>query len=136
MSSPRRGGLGDSDPLAARPRRVPPIIPNRIVVEDPADAVPAVVTPGPGPKPPGKPTSTKVVPKTKTQIGVYVDSEVLSAAKDAVIALTAEPGGPRSLSQLVEQALRNETTRLAQKYNGGHPFRPRRVELQPGRPTN
>ena len=78
-------------------------------------------------------TSTKSIARNKTQVSVYVDSDVLSAAKDVVIALTPEPEGPRNLSAFVEQALRNETARLAEQFNCGKPFPKRRVELRPGR---
>jgi uncharacterized protein (DUF4415 family) len=152
MSSPRRGGLGDTDPLATRPRRVPSVIPSSISPEDDSqdgtatstaptadaavDAAAASAAPTRGrARPPAKRNaSTKVVAKNKTQVSVYVDTDVLSAAKDAVIALTPEPEGPRNLSVFVEQALRNETARLAEQFNRGKPFPRRRVELQPGRP--
>lgn len=129
MSSPRRG-LGDRDPLASRPRRLPPVIPSRITAEDveaePRDADEPADQPAP--------RGTKMVPKSKTQMSAYVDKAVLDAAKDTVIALTAT-GGPRNLSMLVEQALRHEIARLAQAHNNGEPFPARLVQLQPGRPT-
>lgn len=131
MSSPRRG-LGDRDPLASRPRRLPPVIPSRISAED-VEAEPRDVGDGePADQP--APRGTKMVPKSKRQMSAYVDKAVLDAAKDTVIALTAS-GGPRNLSMLVEQALRHEIERLAQAHNNGEPFPARLVQLQPGRPT-
>ena len=82
----------------------------------------------------GRGRSAKVVPKDKTQIGAYVDNQVLSDAKDAVVFLQAAGAEtPVNLSELITQALRREVDRLAGEHHAGQPFPARTVELQPGR---
>ncbi len=155
--APRRG-LAD-DPLTRpsqpdRPRRLPPIIPTTIADDDPVDPADADSSDGaadesapPAPAPAhaaaggeephspqrALPKRTKSIGRGKTQLTSYIDSQVLDSARDAVLSVIARPGGHRSLSGLVEEAMRREIVRLQDEFNRGRPFPKREVELQAGR---
>ena len=129
-----RGGLGDNDPLAARPRRVPSVIP-------PAEPTPSPAAVDDHDGPPARParraarSSTKVVPGNKRQVTVYIDADVDNEARNAILALMSNPAGHRNLSGLIETAIAREVQRLQGELHGGKPFPQRQVELQPGRPA-
>lgn len=126
-----RRGLGDTDPLLPRPRRLPGVIPTTgaYPAGDQPDAEPAPPTPAAGPTK----RRTKTVARGKTQVTSYIDDAVLDSARDTVLSVIARPGGHRSLSGLVEEAIRREIIRLQDEFNHGKPFPKREVELRSGR---
>lgn len=77
---------------------------------------------------------SKVIGAGKTQVTAYINAKVVDQARNAVLALMANPAGHRTLSALIEASIVTEIRRLELEYNNGRPFPARRVELQPGRP--
>jgi uncharacterized protein (DUF4415 family) len=150
-------GLGDTDPLTARRRRVPSTIPSSADLTAPEDpsttAAPAASQPADRDSDPHRPTaptadddaparpakrsakSTKSIPGNKRQVTAYINADVVDEARNAVLALMANPAGPRNLSTLVEAAITRELERLRDELHNGKPFPQRQVELQPGRPA-
>lgn len=135
MAAPR--GLGDADPLAKR-RRVPSTIPTSADLaaagsatpddeDDPAAARPARRRAA------GK--TTKAIPGDKRQVTAYIAADVVDDARNAVLALMANPAGHRTLSALIEKGIAREVQRLRDELNDGKPFPQRQVELQAGRPA-
>lgn len=90
---------------------------------EPASAVAAVGTAST--KPVGADTTTG--PKEK--IAGYVPAELADSVRDAVAALGSHADDPRSLSEFLETAARNELARLQQERNSGRAF-PRRARRQ------
>jgi len=133
-------GLGGNDPLE-RPRRLPRVIPDTTGLEPTAPA-PAAAPAAAGGDPDGVPERrtpapakrTKAIPRDKRQVTAYIDAEVVDAARNAVLALMANPAGHRTLSALVEEGIRREVARLSEELYDGAPFPVRQVELQAGRP--
>jgi len=62
----------------------------------------------------------------KEKIAAYVPGELAESVRDAVAALGSHIDDPRSLSELLESALRREVERLQRERNDGQPF-PRRA---------
>lgn len=119
-------GLGN-DPLTARARRLPSVIPSA----EQAAAPPPAPTPADA-RPAGR--SSKVVGKDKTQVTGYIHTTVVEDARNAVVATMSNPAAHRNLSQLIEAAVVAEVARMRQQFHDDEPFPARRVELQPGRP--
>jgi len=78
------------------------------------------------------PATPKVV-TGKVQWTNYIDSGIREDARNAVAALAATPGGPASLSELVENAIEREVGRLEKEFNHSEPFPTRSREMRPGR---
>jgi len=94
------------------------------VIPEPA-AEPAV-TIGSGPR---KPAGADTTTGAKEKIAGYVPAELADSVRDAVTALGSHADDPRSLSEFLENAARNELARLQQERNDGRPF-PRRARRQ------
>lgn len=62
----------------------------------------------------------------KEKIAAYVPSELAETVRDTVAALGSHIDDPRSLSELLESALRREVQRLQDERHNGEPF-PRRA---------
>jgi hypothetical protein len=65
-----------------------------------------------------------------------MDDELLEEARGAIIAMGFEGRGPKSLSDLVNDALEREIRRLRRQYNRGRPFAPYPRPLPAGRPRS
>ena len=137
-------GLGGTSPLNAGRRRLPSVISGTTEAhEDPEPATNPPPAPAPAPAEPGAtadqpdaaPRRSKMIPRHKTQVTSYLPTDLVNDARDAVVALTPNPAGHRTLSALVEEAVRREITRLSETHNDGRPFPRRQVELQAGRPS-
>jgi len=131
--APRRG-LGDTDPFVTRPRRLPPVIP--ITGDGPTDDADdrrGTPVPAAAAEPATAAKQTKTIGRGKTQVTSYINTGVLDSARDTVLSVIARPGGHRSLSGLVEEAIRREIVRLQDEFNHGKPFPKREVELRSGR---
>jgi hypothetical protein len=76
----------------------------------------------------------KQLPAGVEQLSVYIPRELTEAARDAVIATTAYPGGYQGLSALVADALAEKLDRLRSEFNHGEPFPRRAAGLPRGRP--
>lgn len=139
MTSPKRRGLGDTDPLA-RPRRTPAVIPSSLEAEDDSlsDAAAvdqaAAATAAP-PAAPARPERARGGSAGKTKLSVYIDDAVLSDTKNAYIALLATTG-MSTLSAYVERALQDQNARLADEHNNGKAFPARTVEPRAGKPIS
>ncbi|MCX5199731.1 hypothetical protein OOK31_38640 [Streptomyces sp. NBC_00249] len=71
----------------------------------------------------------------KEKLQPYITTEVAEAARNAVVATTPYEGGYQSLSDLIEDAIREKLTRLERKFNEGEPFAQRpRKKIRTGRP--
>src|SRR6266568_340508 len=84
---------------------------------------------------PSKP-GRKQVRADMIQLSVYVPRDLADAARNAVIATTAYPGGYRRLSALVADALAAKVTSLQDQFNDGAPFPQRADALPRGRPRS
>jgi hypothetical protein len=71
---------------------------------------------------------------TKSKATFYIDDELIDEARGAMIALGYEGRGPKSLSDLVNEALEREMLRLRRRFNGGKGFKPYPRALPAGRP--
>lgn len=146
-----QGGLGGTNPLADRKRRVPSVIPTTDTTDDSAPAAAGddiatsagseqadqtTATPAAKRATKRATTTTKRVPATKRAVSVYVDAEVDNQARNAILGAMAAPGAHRNLSAFVEEAMRREIRRLQNEFNHGKPFPQRQVELQLGRPLS
>lgn len=138
MAAPR--GLGDTDPLAKR-RRVPSTIPTSadLAAAGSADSTAAdEADDGPPTRPERRRTTgktTKAIPGNKRQVTAYIAADVVDDARNAVLALMANPAGHRTLSALIEEGIAREVQRLRDELHNGKPFPQRQVELQAGRPA-
>lgn len=137
MAAPR--GLGDTDPLAKR-RRVPSTIPTSADLAAANSAAPEATDDPDGPparpgrrRAPGK--TTKAIPGNKRQVTAYIGADVVDDARNAVLALMANPAGHRTLSALIEEGIAREVQRLRDELHAGKAFPQRQVELQAGRPA-
>ncbi|MEU2740949.1 hypothetical protein OG762_52260 (plasmid) [Streptomyces sp. NBC_01136] len=71
----------------------------------------------------------------KEKLQPYITKDVAEAARDAVVWTTPHEGGYQSLSELIEDAIKEKVAKLQRKYNNGEPFPPRpRKEIRTGRP--
>lgn len=70
-------------------------------------------------------TTTTTRSDTKVKVQGYISAPLADAARDAISALGSHIDDPRTLSELMEHALRHELARLVDKRNGGRPFPPR-----------
>lgn len=78
---------------------------------------------------PRKPAGADTTTGPKEKIAGYVPAELADSVRDAVASLGSHVDDPRSLSEFLETAARNELARLQQERNGGRPF-PRRARRQ------
>ncbi len=70
----------------------------------------------------------------KEKLAGYVPADLVDSVRDAVAALGSHPEDPRSLSEFLENAARNELARLERERNEGRAFPSRaRRQLVPGR---
>ncbi len=96
------------------------------------------VIPAGGPLGDATPTPAAPVGATtserKEKLAGYVPADLVDSVRDAVAALGSHPEDPRSLSEFLENAARNELARLERERNEGRAF-PRRARrrLVPGR---
>jgi hypothetical protein len=99
----------------------------------PADPTPPE-TPPPAQPPAAAVPRGQVAGKEKLQ--PYISIPVAEAARNAVVATTPFEGGYQSISDLIEDAIREKVQRLQRKFNNGDPFpeRPRK-RLKTGRPA-
>lgn len=72
-------------------------------------------------------------PMEKIKASFYVSSALVDECRDAV-AFLAGPPLHLSLSQLVEEALREKLARLKEEFSDGQPFPPHRGKVRAGRP--
>ncbi|MFE7194510.1 hypothetical protein [Kitasatospora sp. NPDC057541] len=102
--------------------------------------------PEPTPEPTPAPAATKAkaepapepVPRGqvagKEKLQPYITKAVAEAARNAVVATTPYEGGYHSLSDLIEDAIKEKLTKLQRKFNNGQPFAQRPRRMRTGRP--
>ncbi len=73
------------------------------------------------------------VARAKVRATLYVPTELLEEARDAVVFLAGYPVR-MTLTRLVEEAFRAELRRLKQLHNNGQDFPQRSEDLKGGRP--
>ncbi|VTR77239.1 hypothetical protein [Cellulomonas hominis] len=81
---------------------------------------------------PRVPTDYQRGPKATTSLALGV--ELKSRAETAVLRTSPLPGGARSLTALINEAVARELIRLADELNDGTPFEPNRGAFRMGRP--
>ena len=78
---------------------------------------------------PAEAAATSAAPTKPIKFSSYLDPEIADRLRNALFFL----GGDWTTGALLEQALTRELGRLADDYNGGHPFPPRSsTRLRPG----
>jgi len=110
---------------------------------DEADEPEATARPTPSPPVPPRPEVAPEKPQPvprgqvagKEKLQPYITTDVAEAARNAVVATTPHEGGYQSLSDLIEDAIREKVARLERKFNEGRPFPRRPRKLKTGRPT-
>ena len=82
------------------------------------------------------PTATSKDETQKVRTTLYLESELVDEARGILVTLGLEDEsrGPASLSELFNEALRREISRLRRRFNEGEPFAPYRRGLPGGRP--
>lgn len=78
-------------------------------------------------------TATPAETTGKVQWTNYIDKGIREDARNVVAALSATPGGPASLSELVENGIEREVQRLEKEFNHSRPFPTRTREMRRGR---
>jgi hypothetical protein len=81
---------------------------------------------------PRSPADYQRGPKATTSLALGV--ELKSRAETAVLRTSPLPGGARSLTGLINEAVARELIRLADELNDGIPFEPNRGAFRMGRP--
>jgi len=79
------------------------------------------------------PTSAPVEENVKESFSTRVPRLTLAAARAAVMATAGQPGGCRSLADLITQAVNSKVAQLEREFNGGRPF-PNPGSFRTGRP--
>lgn len=120
MPPRRRAGLSSSGLTGAG---LDTVIPGGTTAATPDEAAAAATDASEGQP------DTAVASGRKEKIAAYVPSGLAETVRDAVAALGSHADDPRSLSELLESALRREVDRLQRERNGGKAF-PRRARRQ------
>lgn len=92
---------------------------------------PTPETTRPAPTPVTRPAAA--AEDVKESFSTRVPRSTLAAARAAVMATAGQPGGCRSLADLITQAVDNKVAELQRQYNDGHPF-PDPGAFRTGRP--
>lgn len=87
------------------------------------------VQPSPAPRAPEDRTGEDV----KESFSTRIPRSTLAAAKAAVMATAGQPGGCRSLADLITQAVNSKVAELEHQFNNGQPF-PHPGAFRTGRP--
>lgn len=122
MTKPTRQRPGATSDLG---RRLQPNV-EELMPGAPGPA-PATAQPTPGAWPPA------AAEDVKESFSTRVPRSTLAAARAAVMATAGQPGGCRSLADLITQAVDSKVAELQRQYNDGRPF-PNPGAFRTGRP--
>lgn len=90
-------------------------------------------SPTPATEPAENPPANPAWQDVKESFSTRIPRSTLAAAKAAVMATAGQPGGCRSLADLITQAVNSKVGELQQEFNDGRPF-PNPETFRTGRP--
>jgi len=125
MTKPARQRPGATSDVG---RRLQPAVEGLMPGADPT--TPAEPAPSSGLAAEPRPTSERDI---KESFSTRVPRSTLGAAKAAVMATAGQPGGCRSLADLITQAVNSKVAELEHQFNDGQPF-PNPAAFRTGRP--